>query len=396
MAQGVAHPVLQGPGQGFRLPPHHHRFGNGQLHPFALLRPLEGPVRGDALQKGLQIHRLLLRAQVPQLLPGQVQELADHLPHPPRLPLDAVQVGLPLGGAVLAGQGRRQTHPLQGGPKLVGDVPQQTALGGHQGLDPLRHGVEGPPQLGDLVPPIRHLRPHPGGQIPPRQGGGGPAQVPQGHGEPPDQQEAQGGSRRHGQEKAPQGVPKPRGRRPRRTGGPSLRGQQDPQQPQGGVGQGYRDPQAMPREPKHPLPRGAGRGLGAFGPEGIGGGGGQEGSLRVRHVQLHSPKLPLPPEERRQGLLPPLGAHPPRLLRQGRHGPDQQAGQPLDHLAVEPLAGPQGGQLEEPHGQQQGQEEPQVHAPEEGKALHPRPSGSGYTSTYPSPRMVRIRSVPSG
>ena len=104
----------------------------------------------------------------------------------------------------------------------------------------------------------------------------------------------------------------------------------------------------------------------------------------------------LAPEERRQGLLPPLGAHPPRLLRPGRHGPDQQTGQPPDHLAVEPLAGPQGGQLEEPHGQQQGQEEPQVHAPEEGKALHPRPSGSGYTSTYPSPRTVRIRSIPSG
>jgi hypothetical protein len=120
---------------------------------------LEAGVVGDRRGQVDQIHLLLVHVAAAGLQAGQGEQLADQLVHPAGLALDALDAGLEA-RRVLAHQADRGLQAGQGRAQLVGDVVEQAALGADELLQLLGHAVEVAAQVGDLVAPAAHQRPH--------------------------------------------------------------------------------------------------------------------------------------------------------------------------------------------------------------------------------------------
>ena len=126
---------------------------------------------------------------------GELEELVDQAGEAVDVPLDPVERGLGVGPG--PGQLDGEAEPGQRGPQLVRDVLEQPALGGHQGLDPGGHPVEGPGQLAELVAAGRA---DPGRQVAAAEEVDGPPEPP----ERPGQVDGQAVAEQHDNQQDPQ------------------------------------------------------------------------------------------------------------------------------------------------------------------------------------------------
>ena len=149
IADGVADHVLHGAAQQLRIALHRHRLALLVFQPAAVRRRFDRGIVHQLLHQLVQAQRVAAQRRGIAFGARHLEQLAHQRVEPVGFLLNAVQRGVEV--VARARQLHRHAQARQRRAQLVRNVQQQPALGGQQGLDAVRHAVEGARQLAQFV-----------------------------------------------------------------------------------------------------------------------------------------------------------------------------------------------------------------------------------------------------